>query len=354
MARKKWLCFVAHFIYASVSILVAFSYVSQYISPLQGSIFYLFSLVVWYIQLGAWIILIWAALQKQTTWMLVFLLLQVVGIRNYRVTYAFRFSEKTVDQALKVVTYNVKNFELGTEALLEEIAAQQADIVCLQEVWDYKRIYNSTYNFPNPLQYLQRSAHLPYLFFYPRIQENFGLAILSKYPIIQKGTIPFKSNGINGMMYVDIIYKNTKLRVYNVHLQSINLMYNPKYEHEIGKIKYDTPDKRRYLLQQLIKSSIKRTYQLELLLQSIRSCQHPVVVAGDFNSTPYSHLYWKMTRDLQDNFIMSGKGLGYTFDKYPLRIDYIFSDRRLKPAQTFTYKTPYSDHSMVVSYMYLV
>lgn len=349
--EKKWYSFLHHFFLGFIAVLLAIGYISQHVSPVYGGFFYLFSLFVWYIQLIAWVFVLWAILTKKKIWFAVLLILQVFGIKNYINTYAIVSKKPVTEESIKILSFNLKNFEWGTEPALNYIATQQPDIVCLQEVWNYKKVYNSRYNFPEPLQYLQKKAKLPYLYFYPKMQENFGLAILSKYPIIKKENIPFKTNGVNGIMYVDVLYKNEKIRIYNVHLQSMNLAYNPKYENETGKIKYDTPDKRKYILRQLTKSAIRRTEQVNLLLRSIEQCKHRIIVAGDFNSTPYTHAYKQLTKKLQDNFMVSGKGFGYTFSTYPLRIDYIFTDKKFKPLYTYCETTPYSDHKMLISYI---
>jgi len=351
MKYKQWYSFLHHFFFGFMAVFLLLGYISQYVSPVYGSIFYLFSLTVWYIQLSVWIFILWAGLKRKKIWFAVLLGLQIVGVNNYRVTYAFSNKKPITEECVKILSWNLKNFELGTELVLNQIAAQQPDIVCLQEVWEYKKIYNQHYNFPYPLQNLQKKAKLPYMYFYPAMQENFGLAILSKYPIIKKENIPFKANGVNGIIYADVLYRNQKLRIYNVHLQSMNLSYNPKYEQETGKIKYDTPDKRKYILRQLSTSAVKRTKQLELLTSSLQECKHPCIVAGDLNSTPYTHVYKQLTKNLQDNFIVSGKGVGYTFGTYPLRIDYILTDKKFKALHTYCENTPYSDHKMVISYV---
>lgn len=333
-----------------IALFLVTGYASQYISPVYGSIFYFFSLAVWYIQLTAWIFILWAIVARKKIWFAVLFVLQLLGVKNYRNTYALNRKHIT-GEYIKVVSFNLKNFEWGTEAVLNHIATQQPDIVCLQEVWDYKKIYNHHYNFPNPLENLQKKAKMPYIYFYPKMQENFGLAILSKYPILKKEAVVFKTNGVNGIIYADILYKNRKMRIYNVHLQSMNLSYNPKYEKETGKISYDTPDKRKFIIRQLTTSAIKRTEQLNLLLNSLQQCKYPVIIAGDLNSTPYTHVYKQLTKKLQDNFITSGRGFGYTFGTYPLRIDYILTDKKFRALHTYCERTPYSDHKMIVSYV---
>lgn len=354
MKNKKWYSFAYQFFWGFWAGLWIVGYLSQHINPIYGGIFYFFSLFVGYIQVSMWICILWAILKKKKIWTFGFLFLQLLGIQNYYVTYAFSGKKDGIkEENIKILSYNLKNFELGTEPIIEQIASQQPDIVCLQEVWDYKKIYNSRYNFPYPLKNLQDRAKLPYFYFYPKMQNNFGLAILSKYPIVYKGNVPFKSNGVNGIMYVDIRYKNQIMRVYNVHLQSINLTYNPKYEHETGKIKYDTPDKRKYLLQQLSNSAKKRSEQVSMLMGSMRECNYPVIIAGDLNSTPYTYVYRQLTQPLQDNFIVSGRGFGYTFNTYPLRIDYIFTDKRFKVLYTYCESSLYSDHKILISYVKL-
>ena len=57
--------------------------------------------------------------------------------------------------------------------------------------------------------------------------KNFGLAIFSKFPIINKGSLDFKKSN-NNAIYADILKGKDTVRIYNIHLQSLKI--NPAKE----------------------------------------------------------------------------------------------------------------------------
>ena len=56
-----------------------------------------------------------------------------------------------------------------------------------------------------------------------------------------------------------------------------------------------------------------------------------MIVAGDFNDTPVSYTYRKIRKGLNDSFVTSGYGAGFTYrgNYPPNRIDYILYDNKL-------------------------
>ena len=80
------------------------------------------------------------------------------------------------------------------------------------------------------------------------------------------------------------------------------------------------------------------------------------MVCGDFNDTPTSFAYHRISEHLQDSFIESGKGMGNSYNSNslpPIRIDYILHDKRYKSALFEVDKLPYSDHFPVSTYLSL-
>ena len=61
-------------------------------------------------------------------------------------------------------------------------------------------------------------------------------------------------------------------------------------------------------------------------------CDFPVIICGDMNNSAYSYVYRSIKGKLNDAFEEAGSGFGntYNFKYYPARIDYIFSDTRMK------------------------
>ena len=70
-------------------------------------------------------------------------------------------------------------------------------------------------------------------------------------------------------------------------------------------------------------------------------------MTGDFNNTAYSFIYKEIIGDdLVDTFKEAGNGFGKTYDFkfFPLRIDYILSDKAFTVNGYKTYDVKLSDH----------
>ena len=79
--------------------------------------------------------------------------------------------------------------------------------------------------------------------------------------------------------------------------------------------------------------------------------QSPPIKCGDFNNTAYSWAYHKLKDDLRDTYLTSGKGFGetYSFNKYPLRIDFILSDKKFKINSHQNFDIRLSDHEPIMA-----
>ncbi|MDO6472244.1 endonuclease/exonuclease/phosphatase family protein [Maribacter sp. 1_MG-2023] len=166
-----------------------------------------------------------------------------------------------------------------------------------------------------------------------------NLAIFSKYKIINKDVLHF-NNTVNGGIYADILVDKDTVRVYNLHLESLDI--RPNY------FKKERSDK---LFVRLRDSFAEQQKQAEIVRQHINLSPYPVVVSGDFNNTQFSKVYFNIKGDLKDSFLESGHGYGETikFWKFPFRIDMILGD----PSFTFlshkNYKIDISDHEPIMA-----
>jgi vancomycin resistance protein VanJ len=98
-----------------------------------------------------------------------------------------------------------------------------------------------------------------------------------------------------------------------------------------------------------------RHEQTGRLLTALKALQAPVVLAGDFNSTPACQAYERMARGLGDAFEAAGAGWGYTFPAICplLRLDYIFADRRLTVVSCRVIAAADADHRPVAAHLRL-
>ena len=87
------------------------------------------------------------------------------------------------------------------------------------------------------------------------------------------------------------------------------------------------------------------------LAEVVKNRPLPLIVAGDFNDTPASHLYHKISHQLNDSYVEEGSGLGITYnDPFPTyRIDYIFHSKELNTLAYRRLVSDFSDHNGIVA-----
>ena len=102
----------------------------------------------------------------------------------------------------------------------------------------------------------------------------------------------------------------------------------------------------------LKKGFVKRALQAQVVKDHINRSPFPVIVAGDFNDTPVSYAYRKIRKGLNDSFVNSGYGAGFTYkgNYPPNRIDYILYDDNLINSYFEIKKVRYSDHYPIIAY----
>lgn len=244
--------------------------------------------------------------------------------------------KSSIQDGLKVLSHNVHLFdkyadESDRHKISEEykglITDQRPDILCLQEYTAAHQVDFSQY----PYQYI---------YFNPPF-KLMGQAIMSRYPILNQGSLDF-SDTANNAIYADILVEQDTLRVYNVHLQSIGINPTENIADQGGA---------EQLKARISTTFIKQQYQVEGLMDHMAETLHPKIIAGDFNNTAFSFIHRALTSDFQDAFQMEGHGLGatYHFNRLPLRIDFIFSDPELEVSGFETLKKSVSDHLPIIA-----
>ena len=260
--------------------------------------------------------------------------------------------------SFKVISYNVRLFNYfetrnGTTSekkVLEFLKSQQPNIICLQEFFVIGN--------PSQAEAMVRSALGGKYYSHLKIlgsgkNRTYGIATFSKYPIIHKGEIIHPGSS-SLSIYSDLLIGKDTFRIYNNHLQSFRLkrMERSFIEEMTASNNKETLGEVKSLSISLKKGFVRRAIQAQVVKDHINRSPYPVIVAGDFNDTPVSYAYRKLRKGLNDSFVNSGYGAGFTYkgNYPPNRIDYILYDNALINSSFDIKKVKYSDHYPIMAY----
>jgi len=268
----------------------------------------------------------------------------IIGYKFLLVTFQLHPIKEDAD-GLKVLTYNAHLFNSNRKSdgqseanVFTWLQEHPADIKVFQEFFqDYTsasknaiKIMGKDVGFESSYLVIKGNPK----------KRSYGLAIFSRYPIINEGKV-FDKDGTNGAIFADIFVDNDTIRIYNAHLESMSINSDGLENLEGVKQNY------RQTLGKLHRGSLERSKQLNLLVEHYLNSPHPVILMGDLNEVPYSYTYFKLSETLENAFEKAGRGFGFTYNKvlFFLRIDHIFSSPVLKPVQFKTHReVDYSDH----------
>lgn len=307
-------------------------------------------------------LLYWALLK--TRWFFIVLFFIIIGGKLHFRTIGISFDPVTAsqnDSVWKIMSYNVRLFDVynGTiekrnenrNGILAYVQEVEPDVVCFQEFFHQDK--PSSFSTKDTLiellgmrNYHERYSHKI------RNRQNFGICMLSKYPIIAKGDVMFDNfaSTDNYCIFADIVKHGDTIRVYNIHLQSIKLQQE---DYEMFGATNNVPKEKkstfRLLIDKLTIAYPARAQQALKVIEHMETSPYPVVVCGDFNDTPMSYVYNQFNQKLVDSFLETRFGLGITYaGRVPAgRIDYIFHDPRLQAQQFTIQKKAFSDHYAV-------
>ncbi len=285
----------------------------------------------------------WLLFKKN--YFMVSIIIIVLGIQN--IGNFIRYTPRSTNhkKGIKVLTYNVHHYNsyfLGKQkdtAILDFIAAQQADIICLQENRLQKK------GELNPLKLKLRFPGIKHCQL-AHMSAWGGPVTFSRFPIVNMGEIRFKESS-NMVIFCDIKVDEDTMRVYNCHLQSFSI-YKEEYS-LVDSLSFESDKilEAKTVGGKLRRGNSKRSVQVKMLADHIKSCPHErMIVCGDFNDIPNSFTYAKIDDLLSDAFKGSGTGTSNTF-RYPIapfRIDYVFHSDCFKSYNYTRHKVNHSDH----------
>ncbi|GAA3736999.1 endonuclease/exonuclease/phosphatase family protein [Flavobacterium ginsengisoli] len=254
-------------------------------------------------------------------------LVLLTGITFISKFYKFSAKEYVKDEKdFSVMSYNVRLFNVFKWLDRDDIPAnikafideKDPDILCIQEYSNSAHLDLKVY----PHRYI----------FIDGKKIKTGQAIFSKFPIIEEGKIIFPKSD-NNVVYADIKRGKDIIRVYNMHLQSIKI--SPDVSEISDDIDNVNQKKSQRIYGRISKGFKQQQEQAEIFREHIKNCKTPMIICGDMNNSPFSYVYRSIKGKLKDAFEEAGEGFGatYKFKYYPARIDYIFTDNKMKVKQ---------------------
>ncbi|NQY28211.1 MAG: endonuclease/exonuclease/phosphatase family protein [Flavobacteriaceae bacterium] len=313
-----------------VAVVLLLAYLLPFVAPKTVSILSVLSLSVpVLLLLNVCFCLYW--LLKVKKQLLLSLVVLLLGYDSLSALYKFSSVEKHTNTSLSVMSYNVRLFNIydwiaapSIENDIQQfVLNENADVVAFQEYHPHKDFNLASY----PYKYESISGG----------KTKYGQAIFSKYKIVNKGEINF-SNTENKAIYVDVLKGDDRIRIYNVHFESLHINPDVKNLSEQNTERLVKRIGERFEMQQ---------EQAELVLKHQKECNYKKIILGDFNNTAYSYIYKQFKNEgYNDAFEIAGNGFGKTFDFkfFPLRIDFILVDENMGVAQFSNFTHKYSDH----------
>jgi len=338
------------------AIALLLSYLAVHVSPESFALPAFFGLAYPYLLLiNILIAIAWAILLKFEA--LISVVVIAMGITHLTNYIKIGKPSGKKEGTFKVMSYNVRMFNSyetqnsGSEKkVIAFLKEQKPDVICLQEFYINGNPDEKDHYFKTALGGKYQS-HMKMIG--SGRNRYYGIVTYSKYPIVNKGQMVHAGSS-SLSIFTDVVIGKDTFRIFNNHLQSFRLK---RMERSFVEEMTDPADNEaivamRSLSLSLKKGFIRRAQQAESLKARIEKSPYPVIVAGDFNDTPVSYSYRKIRKGLNDSFVHSGYGAGFTYrGNYPAnRIDYILYDNKLESRFFEIFKVRYSDHYPVEAY----
>ena len=271
-------------------------------------------------------------------------------------------------QRLKIISYNAQLFGLyqdeasvsivnteympAMDSFLHVMKAENADVVCLQEV------YAKSGGLKALARFLKAEGGFDYSQSYTLSNNRpYGMIVLSKYKIKRWQPISLGPNTGNMAMWVDIELasrsekrRNARIRVYNLHLQSFRfakqdyaVMQKQTQQQEIDI------EGSKGIISRLRLGYKRRAEQVAIVKENMIACDFPKIICGDFNDIPVSYTYRQLSAGMKDAFGEAGRGLETTYkgSMPSFRIDYILYDNPMRAIGYHSVDEVPSDHKLI-------
>jgi len=336
MKKLAWFNKIAYFFNIVLVVLTLMGYVLPSLAPKLFPFLSVLTLILPTLLILNLVFVVYWLLQlkKQA---LLSIIVFLIGYTFFTKFYKFSAkNEEPIESDFTVLSYNVRLFNLFKwipnenvpENIKRFIEEQNPDIICFQEYSKSAEYELDDYKFRHIIMHGK--------------QIKTGQAIFSKYRIIDEGEIALP-NSDNNVVYADIVKHNDTIRVYSIHLQSVNI--SP----DINEI---DESKSKRIFNRLSEAFKEQQLQSELIQSHMNDFKGHKIICGDMNNTAFSYVYKNVRGDMKDAFVEAGKGFGqtYNYKYYPARIDYILIDDIFEVKEFKTFKDfKNSDHFPIMA-----
>lgn len=339
MKKLSWPDKIIYFINIIFSILLLICYILPYFSPKHFPEIATISLTL-PVLLIINVIFLFYWLFKLKIQLLLPAIVLILGFDLITNILVFGNQPKSGVESISLMSFNVRHFDIYDwldkdqipQQIQQFILEESPDIIAFQDFYENKDFQlNSLY----PHRYVWQKSK----------QRYNGLAVFSKFPIVNTGSLNFPETS-NNCIFADIVKEEDTIRLYNVHFESLKL------KPDVNSIKSQDQKK---LIGRVGAAFKKQVEQFQRLQKEIAKNNYKKIVAGDLNNTSYSYLYHQLrSENLKDAFIERGNGYGKTFDFdfIPLRIDVILVDDKLIQVTDFkNYNVKLSDHYPIKAHL---
>jgi len=344
------------------------SYTAGYISPSRYWIFAFFGLAYpVFIFINLIFIILWLILWKR----MVFLSLITVFAAWNQITslLPLHFSNPKPPKAVsvKIISYNVHSLYGYVKSqsvpetrskVTEFLTNQQPDIICIQEFFAMGENFNKTVSRFTRAIHLNNYFFKNYREFWDKEKIN-AIATFSKFPIVRSGSIGFPDKSIFAI-FTDLMIDQDTVRVYNLHLEPIRFGDDDySFYSKLTDAEANTPrikDGSKKMAWKLKRAFIQRSRQVDMLVGHLNLCPYPLIICGDFNDTPSSYTYHRLTSRWNDAFKKAGREfLGSTYaGKLPsFRIDYILYGDYFSATHYQKFNIDLSDHYPITATLFI-
>ena len=237
-------------------------------------------------------------------------------------------------ETIKVISYNVWMYAMfqgyvTSMRIPEYLAAEDADLVCLQEADTPPAIQVGIDSIMTPIYAYKDTLKA--------LKTGDVLVLYSKFPILSKERITYDSRGKAAAAFRVNISGDT-VTVINNHFETTGLSSEDRenFKNMVdGTMQSDEARaESRLLFSKLSKAASKRAPQADALSDYLKAhSQECIILCGDFNDSPLSYAHHQVAKWLTDCFVASGNGFGFSYNRGGMyvRIDNIMCSKDMTP-----------------------